>query len=107
MRPVFIADDGTLQIGIGSLSDALVHSLILRHRDNATYRQVVAALDRQVPEGVGDDAPFERGLFGASEMFMDGFMHLYNAGILKREPEGDGVVMQGGSFSAARCSMTS
>jgi hypothetical protein len=29
-----VADGGTLQIGIGSLSDALVHSLILRHRDN-------------------------------------------------------------------------
>lgn len=93
-----IADDGTLQIGIGSLSDALVHSLILRHRDNATYRQVVTALDRPVPPGIGDDAPFQQGLFGASEMFMDGFMHLYTAGILKREPDGDGVVMEGGFF---------
>lgn len=79
-----LEDGGTLQIGIGSLSDALVHSLILRQEDNPRYCQVLDEL------AVGKCAlesrtVFEQGLHGASEMFMDGFMHLYRAGILKRE----------------------
>lgn len=111
-----VADGGTLQIGIGSLSDALVHGLILRHRNTGAWRELEAALDGPVPEDVGGRGPFEAGLYGASEMFMDGFMHLYKAGILKREvfddPEimarvnrgetvaqaGKGVVMDGGFF---------
>jgi len=79
-----VADAGTLQIGIGSLSDALVHALIQRQQHNDRYRALLperGALAR----AIGDLAPFERGLYGASEMFMDGFMHLYQAGILKRE----------------------
>ena len=115
-----IADGGTLQIGIGSLSDGLVHSLVLRHADNARYRQVVEALGRTVPPGIGDDQEFQEGLFGASEMFLDGFMHLFNAGILKREvfdditvmrranagmsveDAGRGVLMEGGFFLGSR-----
>jgi len=115
-----IADGGTLQIGIGSLSDALVHSLVLRHRHNGRYRETARALDCPVPAGIGDEAPFEEGLYGASEMFMDGFMHLYSAGILKREvfdditvmrranagmsveDAGSGAVMDGGFFLGTR-----
>ncbi|MGK7296546.1 MAG: acetyl-CoA hydrolase/transferase C-terminal domain-containing protein [Candidatus Wenzhouxiangella sp. M2_3B_020] len=115
-----IDDGGTLQIGIGSLSDALVHSLVLRHTANEAYTGAVEALDRPVPRGLGDDARFEDGLYGASEMFMDGFMHLYNAGILKREVfddltvmrrinagmsvdvAGEGAVMDGGFFLGSR-----
>ncbi|MFB6241157.1 MAG: acetyl-CoA hydrolase/transferase C-terminal domain-containing protein, partial [Gemmatimonadota bacterium] len=89
-----VADGGTLQIGIGALSDALVRALLLRHRENDVYRSL---LDRSGAsrgcspggaagrESVGGRAPFESGLYGASEMFMDGFMHLYRAGILRRE----------------------
>lgn len=115
-----VADGGTLQIGIGSLSDALVHSLIVRHRQPELHARAVAALGRQVPDGIGDDAPFELGLFGASEMFMDAFMHLYRAGILKREVfedlermreanagnavdgAGSGALMDGGFFLGTR-----
>ena len=115
-----IADGGTLQIGIGSLSDALVHALILRHRDNDAYRRVVDAVGRPVPDGVGDDGPMPEGLYGASEMFMDGFMHLYTASILRREvfedltvmrrinagldagEPGTGAVMDGGFFLGSR-----
>ena len=111
-----LADGGTLQIGIGSLSDALVHSLILRHQNNARYLEIAAALDSASSSVPRQTEPFEEGLYGASEMFMDGFMHLYRAGILKREvfedidrmrlanagealPEsGTGAVMDGGFF---------
>ena len=109
------ADGGTLQIGIGSLSDALVNAMILRHRDNASYRELVDGLD--APTGSMEHlGAFEEGIYGASEMFMDGFMHLYRAGILSREvfddlelqqrvnagedvgPAGQGVLMDGGFF---------
>src|SRR5262249_13570120 len=33
-----IRDGGTLQIGIGSFSDALAHALVLRHTRNAEFR---------------------------------------------------------------------
>ncbi len=80
-------DDGTLQIGIGSLSDALVHSTILRHRENATYRTASDALFEKRPRPPRVELhhdKFEHGLYGTSEMVMDGFMHLRKAGILKR-----------------------
>ena len=111
-----VADGGTLQIGIGSLSDALVHSLILRHHNNARYLEIAAALDPERPSVPREAEIFDEGLYGASEMFMDGFMHLYRAGILKREvfedidrmhranagetlPEsGRGAIMDGGFF---------
>lgn len=82
-----IKDDGTLQIGIGSLSDAVVHSTLLRHRANARYRTLVrdiaADTDRKPREGLHHDI-FNDGLYGTSEMVMDAFMHLRQAGILKR-----------------------
>ncbi len=85
-----VRDGGTLQIGIGTLSDALVHALLMRHRRNADYRLALRGLNdgndvADAPTaGIGTLAPFERGLYGASEMVMDGFMHLTRAGILKR-----------------------
>ncbi|RFF29092.1 acetyl-CoA hydrolase/transferase C-terminal domain-containing protein [Wenzhouxiangella sediminis] len=107
------ADGGTLQIGIGSLSDALVNAMIHRHRDNAAYRRLVDRLDAPSAE-FEHLGSFEEGIYGASEMFMDGFMHLYRAGILTREvfddldlqqrvnagesveQAGEGAVMDGG-----------
>ena len=37
-----VRDGGTLQIGIGALSDALVQSLLVRHRENDNYQCRVA-----------------------------------------------------------------
>ena len=85
-----VRDGGTLQIGIGTLSDALVSALVLRHRSNADYREALRAISsgkdpEQAPTaGIGALSPFVRGLYGASEMVMDGFMHLARAGILSR-----------------------
>lgn len=80
-------DDGTLQIGIGSLSDALVYSLCLRHESNAEYRTLVTDFwdRRQRPQQIEyHEDSFIKGIYGTSEMLMDGFMHLRKAGILKR-----------------------
>jgi len=82
-----VRDGGTLQIGIGTLSDALVYALLLRHQQNSDYRAVLEAIDANVepaPDAGRTLEPFQRGLYGASEMVMDGFMHLVRGGILKR-----------------------
>src|SRR3546814_13863378 len=68
-----VRDGGTLQVGIGALSDALCHALALRHVDNAAYRRVLAALDPALEHhpaviASGGLGPFEQGLYGCSEM---------------------------------------
>ncbi|MGF1681244.1 acetyl-CoA hydrolase/transferase C-terminal domain-containing protein [Photobacterium minamisatsumaniensis] len=84
-----IKDGGTLQVGIGSLSSALTYSALVRHQDNRAYTAMLADLDIAnkfpVTKTVGDNNQFDEGLYGCSELMVDGFMHLYKAGILKRE----------------------
>ncbi|MBZ8134023.1 acetyl-CoA hydrolase/transferase C-terminal domain-containing protein [Afifella sp. IM 167] len=92
-----VPDGGTLQIGIGSIGDALTHALILRHRAPEVF---CAALDALGPPPQGLERhcePFREGLYGASEMFVDGFLDLYEAGILKR-PAHDGAILHAGFF---------
>jgi len=84
-----VRDGGSLQIGIGALSDALVHGLILRQRENGAWRESLQALRNgtgtpAIVRDWGGEAPLAAGLYGASEMVMDGFMHLREAGILRR-----------------------
>ena len=84
-----VKDGGCLQIGIGALSDALVKALLLRQQENLSWRQALVALDvdcstHALAGWLGGLAPLQGGLYGASEMVMDGFMHLQRAGILKR-----------------------
>jgi acyl-CoA hydrolase len=94
-----VKDGGTLQIGIGALSDALTHALVLRHTRNAEYRRIVAALwpdaaASPLVRDVGGLEPFERGLFGCSEMVMDGFRVLADAGVLKRRVVDDAAAQR-------------
>ena len=81
-----VRDGGTIQIGIGALSDALVYGLLLRHQRNSDYREVLDALGgaSSLASSAGGLGAFTRGLYGASEMVMDGFMHLARAGVLRR-----------------------
>lgn len=84
-----LRDGGTLQLGIGELGDAIVYATQLRHQQPAIYREVLETtgiLDRhrRLIETEGGTAPFERGLYGCSEMLVDGFLDLYRNGILKR-----------------------
>jgi len=82
-----VRDGGTLQIGIGALSDSLVEALRLRHARNPEYRELIRSLganDASLVSRVGGMNAFDRGLYGSSEMVMDGFMHLRRAGILRR-----------------------
>lgn len=84
-----IKDGGTLQIGIGSMGDAIVYSCLLRQQQNASYK---AALDelgqdsyRSLADKIGASEAFEQGLYGSSEMFVNGFMHLIQNKIMKRK----------------------
>lgn len=85
-----IRDGGTLQIGIGSLGDAIVHALEIRQEHNAEYKNILKELEipkkfGHTMERVGGSGKFERGLYGASEMFVAGFFHLMKAGILRKK----------------------
>ncbi len=84
-----LRDGGTLQLGIGELGDAIVYAMQLRHQQPAVYREVIEGTGilnrhRRLIESEGGTAPFERGLYGCSEMLVDGFLDLYRSGILKR-----------------------
>lgn len=87
----WVADGGTLQIGIGSLGDAIAQALILRERRNPEYRQILAELG--VAPGL-ELGRFETGLYGCSEMFVNGFLQLIEAGIVRREVFGDATLQQ-------------
>jgi Acetyl-CoA hydrolase/transferase C-terminal domain len=89
-----VRDGGTLQIGIGQVGDALAQGLVVRHRDNAQFR---AVMERLAPQAESrESGPFEKGLYGVSEMLFEAFLGLIDAGILKREV--DGVVLHGAFF---------
>jgi acyl-CoA hydrolase len=89
-----IPDGGTVQMGIGSISDAVAQGLIIRHRQPAAFRDTLGRLspDQPVPHA----EPFETGLHACTEMFVDCLLDLYKAGVLKREVEG--AVLHGGFF---------
>jgi acyl-CoA hydrolase len=89
-----IRDGGTLQLGIGSLGDAVTYLLKLRHEQNALYRELLVKAgvsDRfgDIVERVGGTALFEKGLYAATEMLVAGFLELYRCGVLKRKVDDD------------------
>jgi len=96
-----VPDGGTLQIGIGSLGDAVAQALIVRHRAPTDFRALLDRLGPQTASGpVRHTAPFETGLYGCTELFVEGLLDLYRAGILKREV--DGAVLHAGFFLGSR-----
>jgi acyl-CoA hydrolase len=88
-----IPDGGTLQIGIGAEGDGAAQALILREKENAGFREIMLRLSAT---GGGELGRFENGLFAASEMFVDSFLPLIDAGVVKREV--DGALLHGGFF---------
>ncbi|PZQ44933.1 MAG: acetyl-CoA hydrolase, partial [Phenylobacterium zucineum] len=94
-----VPDGGTIQMGIGSISDAVTQGLIVRHRDPAGF---LDTLNRLSPAaGAPRHAePFQKGLYAATEMFVDCLLDLWKAGVLKREV--DGAVLHGGFFLGPR-----
>ena len=99
-----VRDGGTLQLGIGSLGDAVAHWLRQRHVANAEFAAAVAALgmdrSRQLIAQEGGLESFAAGLFGSSEMFTWGLMTLFRTGVLRRRADGadGGPMVQAGFF---------
>ncbi|WP_312934444.1 acetyl-CoA hydrolase/transferase C-terminal domain-containing protein [Pseudomonas sp.] len=101
-----VRDGGTLQIGIGAMGDAVASALLAREQDNTNYRQLMGALDlspwQALIEQEGGLAPFEQGLYGCSEMFVNGLLALAEAGIIRRPADESGVLVHGGFFLGPR-----
>ncbi len=94
-----IPDGGTLQIGIGSVGDAVASSLILRHRDPEKAHTIMAA--SPFPRHAeAESGSFEQGLYGVTEMLVQGIVELVRAGVISREV--DGAAVHAGFFVDCR-----
>ncbi|MCB0404716.1 MAG: hypothetical protein KDD51_08000 [Bdellovibrionales bacterium] len=93
-----VKDDGEIQIGIGSLGDALVYALSLRQNQNSKYRDILKSLAIEsdsfaLIDQWGSAETFNKGLFAATEMLVDSFSELYKQSILKKKVY-DSVILQ-------------
>ncbi|HEV8096508.1 MAG TPA: acetyl-CoA hydrolase/transferase C-terminal domain-containing protein [Burkholderiales bacterium] len=98
-----VKDGGTLQLGIGSLGDAVAHWLRQRHAANAEFASIAAALDmdrwKDLVAREGGLGRFASGLFASTEMFTWGLMTLFRAGVIRRRAEDSGgPVLQAAFF---------
>lgn len=99
-----VPDGGMLQIGIGSLSDAVAHCLRLRHEDSEIFREVL----RRLPGGASTErreslpletGPFDEGLYSSTELLSDALFSLFERGIIRRPADGDSeAVIHAGFF---------
>ena len=99
-----VRDGGTLQVGIGSLSDAVAHCLKLRHHEPDRFANVL----RQLPGGSGTErrkrlpietAPFDQGLYSSTELLSDALFSLFESGIVKRPADAStDTVLHAGFF---------
>lgn len=87
-----VPDGGTLQVGIGSIGDAVSHALLLRHRG-----KIAPLIDDSPFPAQGDEtAPFTQGLYAATEMLVGGLLALFEEGVIRREV--NGAVIHAGFF---------
>ncbi len=99
-----VRDGGTLQLGIGSLSDAVAHCLQLRHSSPALFAKVLEKL----PGGTATErrrhlpvelTPFREGLYASTELLSDALYSLFDAGLIKRPADSSSdIVMHAGFF---------
>lgn len=84
-----VRDGGTLQIGIGSMGDALTAALLARQADSGRYKALLEEMDLDPSAPLiareGGTEPFAKGLYGCSEMFVNGLLVLAEAGIVRRK----------------------
>jgi acyl-CoA hydrolase len=96
-----VKDGGTLQLGIGSLGDAVAHWLQVRHDQPEAFASAAAAFgldrDHDLIGREGGLKRFAEGLFGSSEMFTWGLMSLFRAGVIRRKDDA-GHVLQAAFF---------
>ena len=99
-----IPDGGTLQVGIGSLSEAVAHCLLLRNQHPDVFRRILerlpggsaAARRSELPLHT---EPFEDGLFAATELLSDALLALMDGGVVRRPAgSGDDAYIHAGFF---------
>ena len=88
-----VRDGGTLQIGIGSLGDAIGQALIVRDRHGDAFRKILETLCTNGTRN-REFSRFDEGLYGCSEMFVNAFLKLMEAGIIRREVFDDAALQQ-------------
>lgn len=101
-----VKDNGTLQIGIGALGDALAYSLLLRDKNNKTYQNIlmessVSHLFAREINAEGGISAFRKGLYACSEMFTYGLFCLIQENIIRRtvkDKQGNAILMHAGFF---------
>lgn len=101
-----VRDGGTLQIGIGAMGDAVAAALLARQGDNQGYRALLSELDvgpwQSLIDREGGLDAFAQGLYGCSEMFVNGLLALAEAGVVRRPADEHGVLVHGGFFLGPR-----
>lgn len=106
LASTLVRDGGTLQIGIGAMGDAVTAALLARQADNDGYRALLDALDVSPWQGLiereGGLHEFAQGLYGCSEMFVNGLLALAEAGVVRRPADEQGVLIHGGFFLGPR-----
>ena len=100
-----VRDGGTLQIGIGAMGDALTAALLARQADNEAYQALLGELHLAPWHGLiereGGVMPFAKGLYGCSEMFVNGLLALLEAGIIRRPVYSEAVRQNAANQGAA------
>lgn len=84
-----IRDGGTIQVGIGSVGEAVCFGACLRDQDAPLYNKILEALGRspyekEVIDRIGSTDTFETGLYSSTELLSDGILALYKRGLLRR-----------------------
>ncbi len=91
-----VPDGGTLQIGIGSIGDAVAQALILRHEGRIAPARAACPF----PAAPLHQGRFETGLHVVTEMLVEGLLRLFEAGIARRVA--DGAAMHAAFFVESR-----
>lgn len=95
-------DGGTIQIGIGSVGDAVAKGLLLRHQDPVKWEQILSTnpFAAMHDNNLAHSGRFETGLYASTEMLVDGLLRLIEGGVLSREV--DRAVVHAGFFVETR-----
>lgn len=95
-----VRDGGTLQVGIGSVGDAVSAALILRHEHNEDFQEIIGELSAGEADRFSDCGVFERGLYASSEMFVHGMLELVEHDVIRRQVAG--ALVHAGFFVESR-----
>ncbi|WP_286174246.1 acetyl-CoA hydrolase/transferase C-terminal domain-containing protein [Rhodobacter sp. NTK016B] len=95
-----IRDGGTLQIGIGAIGDAVAHAMIARHEGRIDAMTSGRPFAARIPSDLSERGSFRTGLYCVTEMLVDGLLHLFEAGVIRREV--DGAAIHAGFFVDCR-----